>query len=291
MNLRHEHPKACGLASRRQFLTVAGGAAGALLVASPAAGAPAPDRPARRAFPFRLGLASYTLRKFKLPEAIAMTRRVGLDHICLKSFHVPLESTLEEIEAAAAQFKSAGIVLYAGGVITMRTAAEVDQAFAYARAAGMTTIIGVPYPEVLSLVEAKAKSLSIKVAIHNHGPGDKVYPTPRSAYEKIKGLDPRIGLCIDVGHTIRVGDDPYRAIEDCADRLIDLHVKDVTAAAPEGEELEIGRGIIDVPRLMRALLARAFSGVVAFEYEKDPDDPLAGLAESVGYVKGVLAAL
>jgi len=240
---------------------------------------------------FDLGVASYTFREFSLDETLTMTRRVGLDYICLKSFHLPLESAPEAIAKTAAKVKEAGIKLYAGGVITMRKEADVNQAFAYAKAAGMGMIIGSPAPDVLALVNEKVRQYDIRVAIHNHGPGDKTYPTPQSVYEKIKDMDKRIGLCIDIGHTARIGADPIGSAQDYADRLLDVHVKDVAAASPKGKEIEVGRGVIDIPQFLRILITIRYGGVVAFEYEKDPKDPLAGLAESVGYVRGVLAAM
>jgi inosose dehydratase len=127
--------------------------------------------------------------------------------------------------------------------------------------------------------------------IHNHGPGDKRYPRPADVYEKICALDPRMGLCIDIGHTVRFGDDLNRVTEQFADRLLDVHMKDVSAAAPEGLCVEAGRGVIDLPGFLRTLLKIGYLGVVSFEFEKDGKDPLPGLAESVGYVRGVLATL
>jgi sugar phosphate isomerase/epimerase len=238
---------------------------------------------------FNLGLASYTLRKFNLDQALAMTRRVGLKYIALKSVHLPLESTPAEIEAAAAKVKEAGIELYGGGVIYMNNEAEVKQAFDYAKAAGMKLIIGAPQPELLPLVNKKVQEYDIKLAIHNHGPGDKTYPTPASAYEKIKNLDKRIGLCDDIGHTQRSGVNPSESAQEFADRLLDVHIKDVSQATAKGGGVEVGRGVIDIPGYLRTLIKVGYKGVVAFEYEKDADDPLPGLAESVGYVKGVLA--
>jgi sugar phosphate isomerase/epimerase len=239
---------------------------------------------------FELGLASYTLRNFKLDQMLAMTRRVGLKYIALKSVHLPLESTQAEIEAVAAKVKEAGLELYGGGVIYMKNETEVNLAFDYAKAAGMRVIIGAPQPELLALVNKKVQQYDIKLAIHNHGPGDKTYPTPVSAYEKIKDLDKRIGLCDDIGHTQRSGINPSESAERFADRLLDIHIKDVSQATAKGQGVEVGRGVIDIPGYLRTLIKVGYKGVVAFEYEKDADDPLAGLAESVGYVKGVLAA-
>ncbi len=241
--------------------------------------------------PLRLALASYTLRQFDLEQTLAMTRRVGLDAICLKSMHLPLESTPEQIRAAAEKVRERGIELYAGGVISMQDEAQVVQAFEYAKAAGMIRIIAAPAPDVLPLVHDKVQQYDIQVCIHNHGPGDKDYPTPDVAYERIKSLDRRIGLCHDVGHTARLGLDPAALSEQCADRLLDVHIKDVTAATPQGGCAPCGRGVMDLPGLLRTLVKIGYAGFLAFEYEQDPADPLPGLAESVGYIRGVLDAL
>ena len=173
----------------------------------------------------------------------------------------------------------------------MTNEAETEQAFRYARAAGMKMIIGAPDPEILGLVDRKIKEYGIAVAIHNHGPDNNRYPTPVDAHKLIKDLDPRLGLCIDIGHTLRAGMDPSEAAERCADRLLDVHIKDVTAASKEGTTVEIGRGIIDIPKFIGTLGRLKYAGTLSFEYEKDEQDPLPGLSESVGYVRGVMAAL
>jgi inosose dehydratase len=275
--------------TRRQFLQIAG--IGAVASLAGASSSPGQVRGRADKQRFKLGLASYTLRKFNLDDTLAMTKRVGLKYICFKSFHLPLDSTPAQIRAVVAKVNEAGLILYGGGVIYMANEDQVHNAFDYAKAAGMKVIVGVPAHEMLPLVNQKVKQYDIKVAIHNHGPGDKTYPTPASVYERIKDLDKRIGLCNDIGHTIRAGSDPIASIEKFADRLLDLHMKDVTEATAKGQNIEIGRGVIDIPEFLKMLIKIRYSGIVSFEYEKDADDPLAGLAESVGYVRGVLAAI
>ena len=280
--------------SRREFLSAAGAGLGYLAAGESAGYCKEGEKKkccGKAAGRFKLGLASYTFRKFTLDETLERAKRLELKYIALKSFHLPLESTRAEIEAAAAKVKKAGLRLYGGGVIYMNDEAEVNRAFEYAKLAGMTTIIGMPKYEMLSLVDKKIQEYDIKVAIHNHGPGDKVYPTPVSAYEKIKGLDERIGLCIDVGHTQRSGIDPAESAERFAERVLDVHIKDVSESTGEGTTVEIGRGVIDIPKFIRTLVKIKYGGIVSFEYEKDGEDPLAGLAESVGYVRGVMASI
>ncbi len=279
--------------SRREFLTVAAaGTAGAFVtscVSSRPQAALAAATP--RSAKFELGLASYTLRKFNLDQTLQMTKRVGLKHIAFKDFHLAMNSTPAQIGEVVAKVKDAGLDLYGGGVIYMRNEQQVNQAFEYAKAAGMRIIIGVPNPELLPLVDKKVKEYDIKVAIHNHGPTDKMYPIPATAYELIKDLDKRIGLCDDIGHTARAGVDVAASIEKHADRLYDVHMKDVSAATAKGGAVEVGRGVINIPQVLQALIKIDYAGIVSFEYEKDENDPLPGLAESVGFVKGVLRTL
>jgi sugar phosphate isomerase/epimerase len=73
--------------------------------------------------------------------------------------------------------------------------------------------------------------------------------------------------------------------------VLDFHVKDVTSATREGDTVEMGRGIIDLPKFVRTVVELGFSGVFAFEFEKDEKDPLPGLAESVGYLRGILRTI
>lgn len=278
--------------SRRNFLRLSG--AGLLATQAPSVLAaniygnknfPGPNTP------FELGIASYTTREFSLEETIAMTTGLGISKLCLKSMHLPLDLSPEEIKSEAAKVSKAGLDLYGGGVIYMTSLQEVDQAFAYAEAAGMKVIVGVPEHDQLEYCSKKVKETGINLAIHNHGPGDEKYPSPESAYNLIKDLDPGMGLCMDIGHTVRIGEDPARDAARFIDRLHDVHIKDVDKAEETGTTCEIGRGVIDIPGFLKVLLKKKYAKVVSFEYEKDGKDPLPGLAESAGYVRGVLKVL
>ena len=238
-----------------------------------------------------LGIASYSFRKYSLEESISMSNRLGIKYLALKSMHMPLDWNSDQIKEAAGKVRQAGIELYGAGVIYMNSEEEVKQAFEYAKHAGMKVIIGVPKHELLDLTEEKIKNYDIKVAIHNHGPGDDLYPSPESVIEKIKNRDPRFGLCMDIGHTQRIGLDPAVESQKYMDRLLDVHRKDVTASTAEGETVEIGRGVIDIPAFLSVLIKNNYDGIVSFEYEKDEDDVLPGISESIGYVRGVLDTL
>jgi sugar phosphate isomerase/epimerase len=164
----------------------------------------------------------------------------------------------------------------------------VRQAFEYARDAGLPTIVCSPHPDSFPILDRMVKEYDIKLAIHNHGPEDRRFPTPRSVWDAVQRYDPRIGLCIDVGHTARAKADPAKAILDYRSRLYDLHFKDIT---PTGAPIEVGRGVLDKAAILRALLRIHYPYLVSFEYEKDADDPLPGLAESVGYTRGLLTSV
>ncbi len=277
--------------SRRSFVRSSMGAmAGAVIIGRSGSGVGREGQGERIKGRFELGLASYTFREFDLDATLAMAGRLGLARIALKDVHLPLGSSETEIRAAAAKVKAAGLVPYACGVVYMTSEAEVERTFAYARTGGMEVIIGVPGHELLGRAERKVRETGIRLAVHNHGPGDLLYPTPASILDKVKGLDPRIGVCLDIGHCRRSGIDPSEAAAACGARLLEVHLKDVTAPTKDGTAVEAGRGVIDLPRFLRTLAAMDYRGTAAFEYEKDGRDPLPGLAESVGYVRGILAA-
>lgn len=238
-----------------------------------------------------LGLASYSTRKYSLEETLELAKKLNIKQLALKSMHMPLDSTEDEIKEIAGKCDAAGINLYGVGVIYMKTKEEVENAFRYAKAASAKVIIGVPNHDLLPLVEKKVRETNIKLAIHNHGPGDEVYPTPDVVYNKIKGLDHRIGLCIDVGHVQRLGLDPTENIKKYANRLYDVHLKDVDKSEAKGKSVEFGRGVLDIPAVLRALKATKYSGAMAMEFEKDTENLFAGLAECVGYVNGALDAI
>lgn len=240
--------------------------------------------------PLQVGIAGYTFAKIDVDQSIAMMKRTGVMNLSLKDFHLPLNSSDEKIRTVMDKFKNAGINIYTVGVIYMKTKDAVDQAFAYAKKVGVNMIVGVPDYDLIDRAEEMVKSYDIKLAIHNHGPEDALYPGPKDVYDRIKNRDARMGLCIDIGHATRAGYLPEKAVKDFKDRLFDLHIKDVNMAAKDAKAIEIGRGVINFPEVVEALRKIKYQGVCSIEHEKDMTDPLPGIAESVGYFKGVAAA-
>jgi sugar phosphate isomerase/epimerase len=240
---------------------------------------------------FPVGIAGYTFSKFDLEKTIAMMQRVGVQNLSLKEFLLPINSNDEKIKSVMSQFTAANINVYAVGVIYMKTKQAVDDAFAYAQKTGVKLIVGVPNYELIDYTEQKVKETGLRIAIHNHGPEDALYPGPQQVYERIKNRDARMGLCLDIGHAVRAGVNLEKVIADYRTRLYDLHIKDITLASRDGKSIEIGRGVIDFPALVKSLKKNNYKGMCSIEFEKDMTDPLAGIAESVGFFKGVMSTL
>jgi sugar phosphate isomerase/epimerase len=236
----------------------------------------------------KTGMAGYTFLNFNLADSIKIMNRLNVKYFSIKDFHLALNSTPQQIQQTVKQINDAGINLYAVGVIYMKTKEEVDRAFSYAKNAGVDLIVGVPGYDLLDYTEQKVKEYNIKMAIHNHGPQDKLYPGPKDVYDHINKRDKRMGLCIDIGHTQRTGVAPAEAVKQFSDRLFDLHIKDVTAAQNDGKAIEIGRGVIDFDALLKTLYSINYTGVCSIEFEKDMKDPVPGLAESLGYFNGAM---
>lgn len=238
-----------------------------------------------------LAIATFSMREFPLDNMLDMCLRCGVKQIALKDLHLPLNSSKEVIEQTIKKCKEKGVVVYAVGVVYMKTIEAVDQAFEYAKTAGVELMVAKPTKHLLQYVEEKVKRYNIRLAIHNHGPGDQSYPTVQSAYELITKMDKRMGLCMDIGHTKRIGRDPSEDLRDFSDRIFDIHLKDVTAATAEGRNCIIGRGVIDFRSFLKAVEDTDYRGYLALEYEESPQDPLPGMMESLGYIKGMSAAL
>jgi sugar phosphate isomerase/epimerase len=241
----------------------------------------------------KLGVASYSLRSFPRAKAIEMVQALGTPYINLKSVHLPYELPPDELVAARREIEAAGLEIVGGGVISFDqdTDADVEKYFAYAKTAGMPLITAHAAAPTLPRIERFAKQYDIKVALHNHGPEDKNFPSPYDALKHVKNMDRRMGLCIDIGHTVRTGTDVVRAIADAGPRLLDMHAKDLRDLSAKGSQCIVGEGAIPIAAVFDQLQAIHYAGYVNLEYEIDADDPLPGMKQSFAYMRGVLAGL
>jgi sugar phosphate isomerase/epimerase len=241
----------------------------------------------------KLGVASYSLRNFPRAKAIQMTRDLGARYINFKSVHLPYDAPPSEIAAARSEVAAAGLEIVGGGMITFEsdTDESVQKYFDYARAARMPVIVSTCSPATLPRVEKFVKRYDIKVAIHNHGPEDPNFPSPYDALKAVKNMDTRMGLCIDMGHTVRTGTDVVRAVADAGPRLLDMHAKDLRDLKVAESQCIVGEGKMPIAEIFGQLVAMKYSGYVNLEYEIEPDDPMPGMKQSFAYMRGVLAGL
>ncbi len=239
---------------------------------------------------FRIGMAGYTFANFDIDKTLETLRKCDVHYLCIKDFHLPINSTEAVIDAFLTKLKDNGVTGYAVGPIYMNTEKEIDQAFEYAKKVGVKLIVGVPPYELLPYVDKKVRETGLSYAIHLHGPDQNRYQDADDVWEHVKDLDPRIGMCLDVGHDTRNGKDPIADLKKYHTRVFDIHIKDVTGTTKLGYSLEVGRGVIDFPAFVKMLRAVGYSGVCSLEHEKDMKDPFLGIAESIGYFRGVIAA-
>lgn len=254
----------------------------------------AQERPAPQPAPetfekFNVGMAGYSFVHFDLDQTLDMMEKCDVKYLCIKDFHLPFNSTDQEIADFHTKLESKGVTGYAVGPIYMRSQEEVDNAFEYAKRVGVELIVGVPNYELLPYVDKKVKEYDFKYAIHLHGPDIELYPDADDVWENVKDLDPRIGMCLDIGHDRRNGKDPVADLKKYHTRVFDVHIKDVTDASKAGYSVEVGRGILDIPAFVEMLREVEYTGVCSLEHERNMKDPLQGIAESLGYFRGVIA--
>jgi sugar phosphate isomerase/epimerase len=259
-------------------------------VASFAQATPAPAKPS----PVHLGLASYTFRNFTRAQMIGFMKQLRLTDLNAKDTkdHLPMDPQQEAL--ALADYAAAGIKLHAAGAIYFPTADEKDirGKFEYCKRAGIGVIVaGDPTPESLQWIEKFVKEYDIRIAIHNHGPEDKFFPSPFDVLKAIKNLDPRIGCCIDVGHAARADANLVEAIHATGPRLYNMHFKDLTSFTDKNSQVAVGEGIMPVRDIFEALIAIRYKGFVDLEYEINGNDPMPGVIASFSYMRGVLAGM
>ena len=242
--------------------------------------------------PIRLGMASYTFRKFDRDHLIAAMKQLGLTNLNLKDVHLPM-GTPEQVRASAEQLRAEGMHLTAVGTVTFAKDDEGDiqSKFDYARAAGVSVIVAAPTRAVLPRLERWVQQYNIRLAIHNHGTEDKEFPSPLDAFHAVEHMDPRLGCCIDVGHSMRAGTDPVAAIHTIGARVFDVHMKDLANAHEKESQVAVGEGVMPVRGIFEALTAIRYQGFVDLEYEIHADDPLPGVIESMAFQRGVLSGM
>ena len=291
------------MTTRRSFFKTTGFSAAAVAGAAVASRAASPSGgPAGSgADSFKLGIAGYTFVKFKIDETLQMVQQVGVEYLCIKDFHLPQTCTAEEADAFHKKCAQFGVTGYGCGPIYMDTEEAAKTAFEYTRRVGVKTLVGVPFkkvdnkrvenPELLELIGELVKEYDIKYAIHNHGPDmPELFPNAESCIRRVAHLDKRVGLCLDIGHEYRDGRCPVKAILEHHERIHDMHIKNVTDHTKAGKGIEMPRGKIDMVAVVKALRKVQYSGVCSLEYEKDNTGPIVGIAESIGYFRGVMDA-
>jgi sugar phosphate isomerase/epimerase len=250
--------------------------------------------PADEASSIRLGLASYTLRNFNRAQIIGFVKQLNVLALNAKDVkdHLPMDP--QEEAAALADYAAANIKLHAAGTIYFPKDedAEIRSKFEYCKRAGISVIVaGDPAPETLPRIEKFVQEYDIRIAIHNHGPEDTLWHSPLDVLKAVKGMDPRMGCCIDVGHTVRAGTDVVQAIHEAGRKLFNVHMKDLTNFQDKGSQVAVGDGIVPVRKIFEALIAVKYKGFVDLEYEIRPDDPMPGVTRSFACMRGVLAGL
>jgi sugar phosphate isomerase/epimerase len=283
--------------SRRTFLGAAASVAGLAAIGAKPASAEIEAEP----WGIKLGIATYTFRSFDRAKCIEMLKAVQSPWVGVKDgVHFPFPATPEVLKQARAEFDAAGFKVVSVGNLGFPKddPDDIRARFEYVKNLGLSQTVCIPTRANIKTVAKFAQEYKIRLAIHNHGPEQKDFPSPQSVLEVIKDMDPLIGLCIDVGHTARTGVDVVESIALAGNRLYEMHVKDLrffkdktTGEKAQASQCDVGEGIMPFPAIFKQLKKMKFQGCVNLEYEINGKDPLPGTLRSVTYMRGVLAGL
>jgi sugar phosphate isomerase/epimerase len=256
-----------GTSNRRDFLAAGLVSAGALALGRAALAADPPESGPYG--PFKMGLQSYSLRNFKLDDALQKTSDLGLKHWESFPAHVPPDTS------KAAEYKQKvadkGIRIDGFGVVRFGTDQDANRKlFEFGQAIGLGYFSCDPDPAAFDGLDKLVEEFGIPIGIHNHGPGHRYGPIA-SIRDAIKDHHEKIGCCIDTGHFLRSREDPVEAVEVFDKRIYGVHLKDVKDAT---HFTVLGEGDLRLADLLKALAKRHYSYCMALEYEENPKDPL-----------------
>ncbi len=246
---------------------------------------------AAAASPLTLGIQLYSLRGYKVDEALKHAKDLGLTRVEFYAGMYPLDADAAAIAAMNAKLADLGLSISAHGVNRFtKDAAANRKIFEFAKAAGITILTADPDPDSFASLDELVKEFDIRVAIHNHGPTHR-YNKAVDVLAAIEKHDARIGACADLGHFIRSGERPTEVIRLLAGRLYGVHLKDFADMREKTRGVILGQGHLDAPAVMAALVQVGFpaDGALSIEYEENPQNPLDGLRECVRVARDAIA--
>lgn len=169
-------------------------------------------------------------------------------------------------------------------------AAENRKTFEFAKALGLYAITTEPAPEAMDSLEALVKEFDIRIAIHNH-PRQANNPKyrfwdPNYILELCGKRDPRLGSCADVGHWVRSGVDPVKALRQLKGRVHGCHFKELSKMGPDGGDVPSGTGNGLALGVLEELHRQKHQGAVSLEYETDYGANTAAIGQCIGFVRG-----
>ena len=220
----------------------------------------------------RLGIGTYTYHNLSIDEMIAQLKALAIKEIEMSrgEFMTFNNPPLEKFESFRKKIDKAGIrcVSYYGP--TIKNENDLDRAVQFAKLLGATNISGDPVGAMLKQVDHRLTSEKMTFGIHNHFfPGKKFdYESPEEILSALEGLSTTIGVTLDLGHIVSCGFDTMDAVRRLGPHLKLVHLKDIKAP---GDEINVplGQGMARIPEVMKELQRIHFSGLVAFEYEKE----------------------
>lgn len=282
--------------NRRQFISRASSAA-----AGVAAAGVLPSAATLRTFAaephgttrLKLGIQLYSLRGYKVEQALQHAKDLGFEQVEFFSGMLPLDASSDDIAAMRKRVADLGMTISAHGVNAFsKDVAANRKTFEFASALGIRNISADPDPESFDSLNDLVQEFDIRIAIHNHGPRHR-YNKAVDVLSAVEGRDKRIGACADLGHYIRSGEKPVDVIRLLEGRLYGIHLKDFAEMKADTKGVVLGKGHLDVPAVFAALIKVGFpaDGALSLEYEENPDNPIAEIRECVEVAKKALAEL
>jgi sugar phosphate isomerase/epimerase len=242
---------------------------------------------------FTLGVQSYTFREFDLEQCLQRIKDLGLHGVEFYQKHAPLTSDPKQIAALLKLCKEYGVTPRAWGVQHFSKDTDANRkVFEFGKALGVGMFSASPTEDAFDSLDKLCDEYKIAIGIHPHGPvgGGKLdhWYSAEIIHKAVKDHHPLIGACLDTGHLIRSAQlgkklDPAEQVRVMGDRNFGLHFKDHDNERKT--DVVLGKGVLDVPAVLKALRDVKFKGMISIEYEANPANPSPDVKQCVAVVR------
>ncbi|MEO7394966.1 MAG: sugar phosphate isomerase/epimerase [Chitinophagaceae bacterium] len=251
---------------------------------------------------WQLSVQTWTFHKFSLVETINKADTLGIKYLEVYPgqkvgadipgvFSYSLVTIDRQKIKDILQIK--GIKIIAFGVIDRHYYKKdnLEKFFEFAKYMDIPFITAEPEWKDLDEFNRLAKKYKVKVALHCHPKPTSHYWHPDSTLKAMQGRK-KIGAWPDIGHWARNGVNIQSGLKKLESKIWGMHFKDVKEFDNvKTEDTLFGKGVCNLPAVLKELKRLKFKGVISMEYEANEDNNMEDMKKNMDFYRSTILKL